>query len=59
MTCATTTEWGVQLERLLDSKRSDLDQIGRHCRTFAERAYSQEEFLIRFDRAFEAVGFSL
>jgi len=56
MTCATSADWGAGFERLLDAGPSDLEQIGRKCRTFAERAYSKEEFANRFDQAFEAVG---
>jgi glycosyltransferase involved in cell wall biosynthesis len=58
MTCSTSAEWGARLERLLDAGPSNLKQIGRKCRAFAERAYSEEEFVSRFDQAFEALGFS-
>lgn len=59
MSCATSAEWGAQLERLLDPDRSNLEQIGRHCRTFAQGAYSEPEFLSRFDQAFAAMGFTV
>ena len=59
MACATKAEWGAQLERLIAAEAPTLESIGRECRTFAERAYSKEEFLGRFDQAFEAIGFSV
>jgi hypothetical protein len=59
MTCSTSADWGAQLERLLDPERADLERVGQHCRAFAERAYSKQIFLNRFDQAFEAAGFSL
>jgi hypothetical protein len=58
MSRATSAEWGAWLERALDPQRADLEHIGQHCRAFAERAYSKDEFLSRFDRAFQAIGFS-
>jgi len=58
MTCATASEWGEQLERLLTADPATLEALGRHGREFAERAYSREEFVARFDRAFESIGFS-
>jgi len=59
MTCATASEWGEQLERLLTADPATLEALGRHGREFAERAYSREEFVARFDRAFESIGFSI
>ena len=58
MTCATAAEWGEQLERLIEADAAALQAIGTKCRGFAERAYSQVEFVSRFDAAFEAIGFS-
>ncbi len=58
MTCATASEWGEQLERLLTADPATLEAIGRQGRDFANRAYSKEEFVARFDRAFESIGFS-
>ncbi|MFL6728317.1 MAG: hypothetical protein ACJ8E3_02440 [Sphingomicrobium sp.] len=58
MTCATPNEWGEQLERLIGADGQRLEAIGRKCRGFAERAYSKEEFVSRFDKALAAVGFS-
>lgn len=58
LSCATSAEWGAQLERFLDPDRSDLEQVGRHCRAFAARAYSKDEFVARFDQAFASIGFA-
>ena len=58
MACATRAEWGAQLERLLEADAPTLEGIGRRGRSFAERTYSAEEFVARFDRAVEAIGFS-
>ena len=58
MTCSTSAEWGARIERLIAADQPSLEQIGRQCRTFAERAYSSAEFARRFDQAFEAIGFS-
>ena len=59
MACATKAEWGVQLERLIAADAPTLESIGRQGRAFADRAYSKEAFLSRFDQAFEALGFSV
>jgi hypothetical protein len=58
MSCATATEWGAQLERLIEARAAALQAIGTQCRGFAERAYSKAEFVSRFDAALEAIGFS-
>ncbi|HYC96177.1 MAG TPA: hypothetical protein VEB39_10815 [Sphingomicrobium sp.] len=57
MSCASGEEWGDWLERIL-AGNVDLERLGRHCRDYAGRTYSREEFLRRFDRAFESLGFS-
>ena len=56
MSCATTVQWGEQLERLIAADARELRAIGSRCRSYAERAYSKEEFLGRFDQAFAAIG---
>jgi len=58
MSCATSAEWGAHLERLLGSSSEEVERIGRRCRSFAEQAYSTEQFASRFDQAFNAIGFS-
>lgn len=57
MSCASAAEWGEQLERLIGSTATELGSIGRHCRQFARTAYSQAEFVNRFDAAFQSIGF--
>jgi len=49
---------GAKLERLIGAGESVFQEIGSRCRTFAERAYSTEEFVRRFDDAFAAIGLS-
>jgi glycosyltransferase involved in cell wall biosynthesis len=56
MACATPSEWGAQLQRLIGAGGSELQHIGAQCRAFAERAYSTGEFVRRFDDAFAAIG---
>jgi glycosyltransferase involved in cell wall biosynthesis len=58
MACATSADWGAQLEWLLKADGPKLEQIGGTCRAYAERAYSEAEFVRRFDQAFAAIGFS-
>ena len=59
MSCATAAEWGRQLERLIAASPAALQAIGSECRSYAERTYSKEEFVRRFDQAFEAIGLSV
>jgi len=56
MACATTTEWGAQLERLIGTGEAAFRVTGTECRTYAESAYSTGEFVRRFDEAFAAIG---
>lgn len=56
--CASEEEWGAHLEALIAADGADLERIGSQCRTYAETAYSKADFMDRFDRALEAVGFS-
>ena len=58
MSCATAAEWGAQLERLIAAPPASLQATGSACRDYAERTYSQAEFVSRFDQALEAIGFS-
>jgi hypothetical protein len=58
MSSATAREWGEQLERMVAAKPEKLESTGRQCRTFAEKVYSTEEFVGRFDQAFHAIGLS-
>jgi glycosyltransferase involved in cell wall biosynthesis len=59
MICSSDGEWTAQLERLVAAPPSELQAIGRQCRSYAEKTYSEAEFLGRFDEAFGAVGFAL
>jgi hypothetical protein len=58
MVCAHASDWREQLERLIRTSSSELEQIGRNCKAFAERVYSRDEFLKRFDAVLEAAGFT-
>jgi hypothetical protein len=58
MSCASASEWGSHLERLIAADASSLEAVGAKCRSFANKAYSKEEFMARFDQAFEAIGFT-
>jgi glycosyltransferase involved in cell wall biosynthesis len=57
MSCASQAEWGAQLERLIDSSPAELAEIGRRGRQYASSAYSEDEFIARFDAAFASIGF--
>jgi glycosyltransferase involved in cell wall biosynthesis len=57
--CHDAAEWRTQLERMIASRPSDLERFGQSCRFFADRAYSREEFLRRFDAVFQAIGFDI
>jgi len=58
MSCATTAEWGEQLERFIAARPEEIEATATQGRSFAERAYSRAEFVARFDRAFETIGVS-
>jgi hypothetical protein len=57
--CADSTDWRAKLERMIAASDEERERIARQGRAFAERAYSKDEFLKRFDRAFELAGFEL
>jgi glycosyltransferase involved in cell wall biosynthesis len=57
MSCSSAAAWGEQLEKLIRSSSAELREIGEHGRHFANRAYSKEEFIQRFDTAFASLGF--
>jgi hypothetical protein len=59
MTCATSAEWGDQIESLVEAGSEDLAQVGDRCRGFANGAYSAQEFVKRFDAAFSSIGFEV
>lgn len=59
MCCSTIAQWNKQLERLIMSPSAELDRIGSRCRGFAEAVYSRQEFVSRFDSAFESIGFEV
>jgi len=56
--CGDSADWRAALARMIGASDSDREQLARQGRVFAERAYSKDEFLKRFDRAFELAGFS-
>lgn len=56
MCCASEEEWAARLQALIAANGGKLEEIGRHCRAYADTAYSKSEFMRRFDLAFEAVG---
>ena len=58
LVCSDSADWRTKLERMTAASDSEREELARHARVFAERAYSKDEFLKRFDRAFELAGFS-
>lgn len=59
MCCASATEWGAQLERLVGMRATELGGIGSRCREYACVTYSKDEFTARFDAPFASVGFDV
>lgn len=59
MSCASPGEWGAQLEKVVGMSAAELGAIGGRCREFAASAYSQGEFMTRFDTAFASIGFDV
>lgn len=57
MSCASGIEWGERLQRIINSNASELSEIGRQCRQYANAAYSKDEFMKRFDVIFSSIGF--
>ena len=58
MTCATPSDWTEKLRDFLNMKAPARMELARKCRAFASHAYSRDEFVSRFDKAFELAGFS-
>lgn len=56
MSCETPGQWGQQLERLIKSDAGQLRELGNKGRQHADRSYSKDEFLKRFDEAFASLG---
>jgi glycosyltransferase involved in cell wall biosynthesis len=55
--CANSADWREKLRGMLDASADDLQAACERARQFAERNYSKQEFLSRFDAAFASVGF--
>lgn len=54
--CASEDEWAAQLQDLVAASAGKLERIGRQSRAHAERAYSKDQFVRRFDDAIQAIG---
>jgi len=59
MTCSGQQEWAEKIEAMTRSRAAELERLGQTGRAYAKRAYSREEFIRRFDLAFEAAGFTI
>jgi glycosyltransferase involved in cell wall biosynthesis len=57
--CCDSADWREKLERLIALPPAGLERLGRQARSFADRAYSKDEFLRRFDQAFALAGLAL
>jgi len=55
--CQTEAQWASALQAILEGPSAKLETIGQACRSFANRHYSEGEFLGRFDAVFRSVGF--
>jgi hypothetical protein len=58
MLCSDLGDWRDKLGRAIESP-TGLEAIAAKGRAYAERAYSKEEFLRRFDQVFERIGFEV
>ena len=52
-------DWREKLTQMIAAPNAERERIGRQGREYAERVYSKEEFLKRFDRVFTAIGFEI
>jgi hypothetical protein len=59
LTCPTAADWQTRLEAAIDGDSRALEQAARVGRDFAERAYSKNEFVGRFDATFASIGFGV
>lgn len=57
--CSDPADWRSKLERLVAAPADELGRLAQQGRALAERVYSLEEFLKRFDQAFELAGFEI
>lgn len=58
MLCSDLSEWRDKLGRAIEAPTA-LKAIAAKGRAYAERAYSKEEFVRRFEQVFEQVGFEV
>ncbi len=56
--CRDSACWRRRLEEMIEASAEERAKAAHTGRSFAARAYSKDEFLARFDAAFEAAGFS-
>ncbi len=59
MLCTDPGDWRDQIERIIDASPAQLEGIADTGRTYAERTYSREEFMRRFDEVFDRIGFEV
>jgi len=57
--CRDSADWRTRLRMMIAAPDRKREGIGQKGRSFAERAYSKDEFLERFDRVFTSVGFEV
>ena len=57
--CSNVGEWKDKLARMIEASSGELEAVAGKGRAYAERAYSKEEFVRRFDEAFAQVGFEV
>jgi glycosyltransferase involved in cell wall biosynthesis len=56
LTC-TDSEWPEKLRQMISASDAERERLGQQGRAYAERSYSRDEFVNRFDRAMKMAGF--
>ena len=56
MTCSSPADWRARLAEFVEADSAALQKIGERACRYAREAYSQAEFVERFDAALSAAG---
>jgi hypothetical protein len=59
MLCRTPAEWRQKLPDMLNASPTELEEIARRGLDYAEKTYTKEAFIARFDGVFASIGFGV
>jgi hypothetical protein len=59
MLCRTAADWTQKLRDLLNASPVELEETARRGRDFADKTYTREAFMGRFDEVFASIGFGV